>query len=114
MRIQVLKGEDPVQVKRQERAKGTTFAEACEGWVNKHKVKWRSTRHTKVPLGKHAKPLAEKPVRMISTPMIVDALSDLWKRHPEQARRVLSMWAQERVMRYYVFIPLPTEIWRWA
>jgi integrase len=34
------------------------------------------------------------PVRMIDQRMIVDALADLNKRHPEQARRALRVWAQ--------------------
>ena len=49
--------------KRRERAAGTTFAEACEGWINQHRSKWRSMRHIKLLIGKHGKPLADKPVR---------------------------------------------------
>jgi integrase len=98
MRQWLARGADPVQEKRKERAKGTTFAEACEGWINKHKSKWRSLRHINILIRKHAQPLADIPVRAITSPMIVEALSDLWQRHPEQAHRALSMWG--RVFNY--------------
>jgi integrase len=94
MRQLLAQGKDPVQEKRKERAKGTTFAEACEGWIDKHHRKWRSLRHVKVLLGKHGGPLADIPIRMITRGMIMDALSDLSLHHPEQARRALAMWAQ--------------------
>jgi integrase len=93
MREWLAKGQDPVIAKREQRAAGTTFAEACEGWINKHRSKWRSTRHIEVLIGKHGQSLAETPIRMITSPMIVKALSPLWKHHPEQARRTLSTWA---------------------
>jgi integrase len=90
----VAKGEDPVQVKRQERSTGTTFAEASEEFANKHKSKWRSTRHLKYLIGKHGASLASTPVCMITSSMVEKALSGLWERHPEQARRALRMWAR--------------------
>jgi integrase len=93
LRVMVLKGDDPVQVARQREASRTTFAEASEGWINKHKSKWRSLKDVKILLG-HARPLAHMPVRTIDQRMIVDALADLNKRHPEQARRALRVWAQ--------------------
>src|SRR2546423_14325024 len=40
--VMVLKDEDPVQVARQKKGSKTTFAEASEGWINKHKSRWRS------------------------------------------------------------------------
>jgi hypothetical protein len=66
---------------------------ASEGWINKHKSRWRSLKDVKILLG-HAQPLANIPVRTIDQHMIVDALADLNKRHPEQARRALRMWAE--------------------
>jgi integrase len=94
MMAMVARGEDPVQVKRQQGSRGTTFAEACEGFINSHKSKWRSTRHLKYLIGKHGKSLAETPVRMITSSMVEKALSSLCKSHPEQARRALRMWAR--------------------
>jgi integrase len=83
-----------VQAKRQERANAKTFAEACEEWIDTRKAQWRSVRHAKNLLGIHGKPLADKPVSAITTPMVKDALKDFWKQYPEQARRALSMWAR--------------------
>jgi integrase len=94
MMAMVAKGEDPVLVKRQQRSAGKTFAETSEEFANTHKSKWRTTRHLKYLIGKHGKPLAETPIKMITSSMIEKALSGLWERHPEQARRALRMWAR--------------------
>ena len=94
MRQLLAQNKDPVQEKRKDRAKGTTFAQACEGWIDKHHSKWRSLRHVKILLGKHSKPIADIPVRMITRAMVINALSDLWLHHPKQARRALAIWAQ--------------------
>jgi|SRR6516165_1199960 len=91
--VMVLQKKDPVDEARKQETNKTTFAEASEGWINKHKSKWRSLKDVKILLG-HAQPLAHMPVRTIDQRMIVDALADLNKRHPEQARRALRMWAQ--------------------
>jgi integrase len=94
----IAQGIDPVQARRQERAKGTTFAEACEAWINTRKARWRSIRQVKILLSKHGLPLAEKAISQITRTMVQQALSDLWRRHPEQARRALSVW--KRVFDY--------------
>jgi integrase len=94
MRQLLAKGKDPVLEKRKDRAKGTTFAEASEGWLNKHKSKWRSTSQFEASLGKHAQPIAQLPVRSIDTPMVVRALSKLWQKHPEQGYRTSTVWAR--------------------
>ena len=67
----------------EQRASGTTFEEACEGWINKHKPTWRSLKNVKILLG-HAQPLAHMPLRTIDKRKIIDALADLNKRHPSQ------------------------------
>jgi len=94
LQVMVLKGDDPVQVARQQGASKKTFAEACEEWINKHKSKWRSLRHVNVLIGKHGRPLADVPVRAIDRPMVVNAISDLYKSYPNEALRALRMWAQ--------------------
>jgi integrase len=94
MRQWLDQGKDPVQEKRKQRAKGTTFAEAGEGWVNKNKSRWRSTRQFETSLGKHARPIAQLQVRLIDTPMVVKALSKLWGEHPEQGYRTSTVWAR--------------------
>jgi integrase len=94
MRQWLAQGKDPVQEKRKARAKGTTFAEASEGWLNKHKSRWRSTSQFEPSLGKHAQPIAQLPVRSIDTPMVVKALSPLWAEYPEQGYRTSTVWAR--------------------
>jgi integrase len=95
--VMVAKGQDPVQEDRRKRAAGTTFAEACEGWIKQHRSKWRSTRHIDT-LIKHGNSLADVPIRMIDRPMVIKALSPLYEKHPEQVYRVASVWA--RVFNY--------------
>jgi integrase len=91
--VMVLQGKDPVVEARKLETSKTTFAEAGEGWFNKRKSRWRSTRQFKTSLGKHAQPIAQLPVRSIDTPMVVKALSKLWAEHPEQGYRTSTVWA---------------------
>ena len=93
LQAMVAKGDDPVLVKRQQRAKGTTFAEACEGWINKHKSRWRSTRHIDT-LFKHGQSLADVSIQTIDRRMVINALSKLYKKHPEQVYRIVSVWSR--------------------
>src|SRR5262245_34695687 len=97
LRVMVLQKKDPVDEARNQETSKTTFEQAFDGFINKHKSRWRNGRHIKIFI-KHSQPLANIPVRAIDKPMIVDALSDLWKRHPEQGYRTLTMWA--RVLDY--------------
>jgi len=94
LHVMVLKGEDPVQVARQKETSKITFAEVCEEWTNHHRSKWRSLKHVNNLIGKHGQRLADVPVRAIDKSMIIDALSSLYKRHPDQALRALRMWKQ--------------------
>jgi Arm domain-containing DNA-binding protein/integrase-like protein len=93
MRQLLAKRIDPVQAKRQQQASGTTFAEAWEGWINNHRPRWRSTRHIDT-LIKHGKPLADVPVQIIDRRMVINALSKLYEKHPEQVYRVASVWSR--------------------
>ncbi len=93
MRQLLAKDTDPHDDRRQQEANTTTFAEAAEGWINKRKSKWRSQRHVRILL-KNFKSIANKPVSQITKQMIVNTLEDLWERHPEQARRALTMSAR--------------------
>src|SRR5262249_49357182 len=91
LRVMVLKGDDPVQVARQKETSKITFAEACEGWINQHRSKWRSLKHVNNLIGKHGQRLADVPVGAIDKHMIEGALSDLYKSHPAHALRALRM-----------------------
>jgi integrase len=94
LRALLAKGTDPVANKREQRAVGITFAEACQGWIVLRQDRWRSTRVVKNLLVRHGKPLAGIPVSQITPQMVLSALAVLLERHPEQARRALAMWSR--------------------
>jgi integrase len=97
IRRMIANGIDPVGAKRSERASQTTFAQACESWITTHKPGWRSNsqlRSAKHLLFIHGKALSAFSIATISADTVQSALTPLWKRAPNQARRTLSMWAR--------------------
>jgi integrase len=99
LRKQIAKGICPITAKREARAKGVTFAEAAETWIETHKPGWRSESQlsgARILLHQHGKPLAKVPVSEITPDLIQSALEGLWVRCPAQGRRALAMW--ERVL----------------
>jgi integrase len=96
LHVMVLSGKDPVQEARKLEANKTTFAEACEGWIEKQTQAWRfgGLRDATLLLTKHGARLADVPVAKITPDMVESALADLLKRHPLQARRALGMFAR--------------------
>jgi integrase len=79
----------------------TTFAEVCNAWIETHRSGWKSESQLRTAenlLLKHGEQLLVVPVASITPNQIQLALSDLWAKHPIQARRALSMW--ERVFDY--------------
>jgi integrase len=89
----VEKGIDPVKAKEQEKAKGITYAEACDAFI-KHRApyRWRNTKNAKNLLGQ-AKGLDAIPVGAITSPMLKEALMPVWEKHPYQVIRALPMIA---------------------
>ena len=92
-RAMVSAGLDPVHSARKARVSGTTFAEACEGWLKANRRRWRSTRHIDTLL-KHGEPMANVPVAAIDRAMVIKVLSPLYEERPEQTYRVSSAWAR--------------------
>jgi integrase len=92
----VAKGQDPVQVARQERASRITFAEACDSWIETQKSSWSKgqMRNVELLLKKHGKSLATKSVSHIDSNMVEDAIRPLWAKSPKQAQRTSAMWAR--------------------
>jgi integrase len=92
----VARGHDPVQVKREQRAAQTTFAEACDGWIENNQASWsESHRHSvDVQLKQHGKVLLTKAVSSIDADIVEEAIKPLWLKAPNQARRALAMWAR--------------------
>ena len=91
--VKVLQGKDPVVEARRLEGSKTTFAQASEEWISRHRSKWRSLRHVKILLG-HCKRLAEVPVNKIDKVMIKDTFTGLYKDYPVQALRALRMLKQ--------------------
>jgi integrase len=94
LHVLVLQGKDPVVEARKRKGSKTTFAEACEGWINQHRSRWRTTRRLKTSIGKYAQSIADLPVRTIDRPMVIKALTPLWGKHPEQGYRTSTVWAR--------------------
>ena len=97
IRRMIANGIDPVQAKRTERSASTTFAQVCEGWITTHKPGWRSNsqlRSAKLLLFTHGKMLSDLPIASISVDTLQSALTSLWDRAPNQARRTPAMWAR--------------------
>jgi integrase len=98
---QIAQGICPVQAKRVRFEKIATFAECCDAWIEAHRPGWRSEsqmRNAHVLLKLHGSRLKNIPVSAITAEQVHHALTDLWARHPSQARRALAMW--ERVFDY--------------
>ena len=91
--VMVLQKKDPVVEARKREGSKTTFAEACEGWINKHRSRWRSTRHIDT-LVKHGQSLADVSIQTIDRRMVINALSKLYEEHPEQVYRTVSVWSR--------------------
>jgi integrase len=108
IRRQIAAGICPINARRtanagrmSARLAQTSFGECCNTWIETHKSGWRSASHlrgAKNLLLKHGEPLLVVPVVSITSNQVQVALTNLWAKHPIQARRVLSMW--ERVFDY--------------
>jgi integrase len=97
IRRMIANGVDPIHAKRIERVSQTAFAQVCEGWITTHKPGWRSNsqlRSAKLLLFTHGKALSTIPITLISADLVQSALTPLWERAPNQARRTLAMWAR--------------------
>jgi integrase len=95
----ITKGIDPVDTKRQEKAKGITYAEACDAFIKHHAPpggahnRWRSTKNVENLLGQAAS-LNKTPVGAITSTMLAEALDPVWQQHPYQVRRALPVIAE--------------------
>jgi integrase len=98
---QIAQGICPIAAKRAARVAGSTFRECCEAYLETNKSGWRSTSHlnsAKHLLFGHGKLLQVVPVSTITADQIQGALSPLWTKYPNQARRALAMF--ENVLDY--------------
>jgi integrase len=102
MRELVLKGKDPVEEKRKQRASRITFGEACDAWMETQKSSWSKgqMRNAELFLKKHGKALATKFITHIDSNVVEDAIRPLWNKAPKQAQRTARMW--KRVFAYAI------------
>jgi integrase len=98
MRRLIQDGLDPLTVKRGRAAEQKvaerslkTLANAVDDYLIAHRDGWRSRRHALNWKNsfRHVMPvLGDLPVQSLTTPLIVQALTPVWKAHPETGRRL--------------------------
>ena len=95
LRRQLFDGEDPKLArtveKAKEKAKGVTFGECVEAFIEANRVTWKnpkSAQQWKNTLATHAAALTPLPVGEIATPQILDVLRPIWHDKSETASRV--------------------------
>jgi Arm DNA-binding domain len=95
----ILDGDDPIEIKRQKRDKSRSdadgqilFRDAATRFLDLHESTWKNAKHReqwKNTLRDYAHPaLGGRPVSAIDGAVITDALSPIWTKKPETARRV--------------------------
>jgi integrase len=94
MQVLIAKGQDPVHLKREERAKQITFEQACDAWTEAGQAAWSKSQHRNMHLRLkvHGKMLLAKSVAHIDAAIVEAAIKPLMTTHPKQARRTLMVW----------------------
>jgi integrase len=98
-REQRLDGLDPLTVRKAARmqakldaAKSMTFAACAEGYINAHKIAWRSAKHRDQwsnTLSAYVEPVCGAlPVQAVDTALVMKAIEPIWSEKPETASRV--------------------------
>jgi integrase len=103
LRALIDKGQDPVEVKRQQKASGTTFEQISDEWIKINHNAWSAgqLRNVTLRLKKHGQFLASRPIAHIDPDTIARAIRPLWNKSPQQAVKTLAMWA--RIFAYAKF-----------
>lgn len=85
-------GEDPLTVRRKERATVPTFKEAAKQVHGEHSKTWKNAKHAAQwinTLKEYTFPVfGDLSIDQIGTPEVLKALSEIWLTKPETARRV--------------------------
>jgi len=98
-RVMVLDGIDPIEARKERRAKeaassrrATTFDECAAAFITAKRPEWRSQKHAAIwpaTIRKYVSPaLGKLPVDAIDTPLIMKVLQPIWDRIPESASRL--------------------------
>ena len=98
MRQTLLDGDDPIEMKRKKRdearaqtAERMLFRDAVAKFLEVHQNTWKNAETQQQwanTLRDYAKPLRDRPISAIDGAQITDALSPIWTKKPETARRV--------------------------
>jgi integrase len=96
LHLTIAQGQDPVHLKRQERASQITWAEACDAWVAVGQASWSDAqkRNVHLRLNVHGKALATKSVAQIDAALMEVTIKPLMKAFPKQARQTHAVWAR--------------------
>jgi hypothetical protein len=95
----LLDGDDPLEIKRKKRDEARTetaerilFKEAAERFLDLHEATWKNGKHKnqwRTTLKTYAYPtLAARPISAIDGALVTEALTPIWTKKPETARRV--------------------------
>jgi len=94
----VARGKDPLAEREQreaaeraERAKQTTFLQAAQEYIDKHKDEWKNAKHAaqwRATFDKATKVINDLPVSEIDTAHVLKVLQPIWQKTPETASRV--------------------------
>jgi integrase len=99
LRRLVLQGQDPVKVRRAERAARTTWGEAAMEWLALH-PSWSIARRRNAEraLLNHGTALVAQAIAHMDVNMIEAAIKSIWADYQNQGRRTLGIW--ERMLDY--------------
>jgi integrase len=89
----VVRGEDPIEQKREQRRTQITFEELASAYIAVKQPGWRSENHwrnLRLLLNTYASPLATKIVSSITADDVEAAVRSVWQRSPQQGRRTIS------------------------
>jgi integrase len=115
----ILDGDDPIEIKRKKRDDSrsdvsgkTPFKDAAKRFLDLHESTWKNAKHReqwKNTLRDYAYPnIGSRPVSVIDGAVITEALSPIWTKKPETARRV-----KQRIERVVQWVrdgmPLPMQ-----
>jgi integrase len=96
MQALIEKGQDPVHLKRQERASQITWREACDAWIEAGQASWSKSqmRNMRLRLQVHGKALLPKSISHIDAGGVETAIKPLMAVYPAQGRRTLAVWSR--------------------
>ena len=107
-RQKLLDGIDPIEMRRQERARKqleaarrVSFEEACERYIAAHEPEWKSAKHRaqwRATLASTYPVIGSLPVAAVDTGLVLKVLEPIWRATPETTSRLRGR--MERVLNW--------------